>query len=151
MIGSVSGSCPAAPAAVRKVSMVSRIVSHSKITRVSPTPSRPARSVAAGEPAPAISRGPPDRFRADIGFGDAVETALETHRVRTPDGSHGQNVFLEPRAAPLHRDARGLEFLLHPALADPDDEPTVAEPIERREPAREDDRALEECIEHAGT
>jgi hypothetical protein len=40
-----------------------------------------------------------------------------------------------------------LEFLLHPALADPDDEPTVAEPVERREPARKDERALEECVE----
>jgi hypothetical protein len=62
-----------------------------------------------------------------------------------------QDVFVEPCAAPLHRDARGLEFLLHPALSDPSDEPTVAEPVEGREPAREDDRALEECIEHAGT
>ena len=60
-------------------------------------------------------------------------------------------MFLEPCAAPLHRDTRGLEFLLHPALADPDDEPTVAEPVERREPVRENDWALEECIEHAVT
>jgi hypothetical protein len=49
----------------RKVSMVSRIVPQSKITKVSPTPSRPARSAAAVELAPAISWRPPGR----TGFG----------------------------------------------------------------------------------
>jgi hypothetical protein len=34
-------------------------------------------------------------------------------------------LFFEPCAALCHRDACGLEFLLHPALSDPDHEPAV--------------------------
>src|SRR5215212_3419130 len=53
---------------------------------------------------------------------------------------HGEQVLLEACAAALHGDTRSVELLGHPALADAGDQPTSAEPVQRGQPASEDDR-----------
>jgi hypothetical protein len=65
-----------------------------------------------------------------------------------PDAA--RKVSILSRIAWLHRDARSLELLLHPALADAYNQPTLAEPVQRGQTASEDDRALEQRVEHAG-
>jgi hypothetical protein len=82
------GVVPAAPAAVRKVSVVSRIVSHSKITKVSPTPAvRRVQSRQLSRRPPSVGgrpAGPASRRYRPRG---CSKNGLEAHRVPTPDNA----------------------------------------------------------------
>src|SRR5204862_6616985 len=93
----------------------------------------------------------PMRLRADVGFGYAIELPVEVHGVGPPHRTHRRDVLLEPCAASPHRDASRLKLLRHPALAQADDQPTLAELVERGQPARQDDRTMEEGVEDAGS
>jgi hypothetical protein len=91
-----------------------------------------------------------DRLRIDLRRRDPVEAAVEGHRVRSPHRPQRGDDLLEAGALAAGRHANGLELLPHPALAETGDHPFAAELVERREPAPEHDRRVQQRVDHAG-
>ena len=153
MTGSVSGSCPAAPAAARKVSiaLADRVPVEDHQGQPDAEPSgafeAPAetrrRPPGSGRPGGPVSGRCRLRGCGRSGPSKRTGSGPQTARMaRMCSSKPAPRRFIETPAA--------CELLLHPALPDAGDEPTVAEPVEGGQPAREDDRALEERVEHAG-
>src|SRR4051794_6158038 len=71
---------------------------------------------------------------------EAGELAREAGSVRSPQGAHRGHVLVGPGAAPLPRDAEGVELLAEPADADADLDPPAREAVERGQLLGQHDR-----------
>ena len=90
----------------------------------------------------------PEGLRLEVDVGEAEVASLVGRRRVAPGGGHGLELLVEDGAAPVERHAERLVLLLVPAHGRLDDEPPLAQQVERRQllgeqqrmAQREDDR-----------